>query len=235
VILVSPAFHELALMTPVVLGTILWQCGTGGRARKARAVVLLGLPYLVWGIVLMSVSATYPSYGWTSASVTQVPLRLLRYLGFMVFPVQESQIAATQPAFVSSIAAAAKHIHAAAGAAILALLVLGGVKGERRFRVLVVWLLAALLPVTFVEIPGSWLELRYLYYASIPFCGIAAFVLARTGRMNSRLVRNAVITLVIIVTLGSGYLIRLLENKYDATSRSPENRAKMEEVRQLAD
>ena len=142
------------------------------------------------------------------------PLYVVRYLGFMLLPVQRTGIAPL-PDLVRQFIGVAAYIHVVLGVGGMLVLLALILKGTCVWRALGVWLALWLVPFSLVRMPESWLELRYLYFASIPFCGLLGHGFdvtgprlgARSGWIRHALIAGLVCAAVVIVTL--------LERQYD--------------------
>lgn len=211
---IAPLFHEASLWTvPVVLAAALIYGPRSWRARIRRFAPAV-LVYLVWAAVFRIASNEYPAYriGWEA--LIETPLRLVRYIGFMAFPAQKTAIAPL-PRFIDAISGIASYAQLAVG--VLGVIVLTALvfRGRLSLRMLSLWVVLWLLPFSVVRVPGSWLELRYVYCASIPYCGLLGHgfdVLGRRQGGTSRWLRRLAVAGLVCATV---VLILLLERHYD--------------------
>ncbi len=215
-LLVSMTFHEAALLTPLLLGVVIWLYKRGGH--PGRDTLLVMSASVLWGVVLAVVAGHYASYGRAGAAAIDVPQYLLRYLGFMLVPLQGESVHSAVPGPVEILSGVAGYVQLFVGSIVFALVAALITWGGTTLRVLSAWVLLALLPFCFVALPKHWLELRYVYYASIPACGLIA--LGAEAMWTHRGRRRAVmVALAVAVTVGTAFIVRMLERKYDAMAR----------------
>ncbi len=232
-LLISPLFHGLALFTPVLLLVTIWVYPGERRSRVVSMVPFIVVPPVIWLILLALLSKAYASYGNVPAQLLGSPAYLIRYLGFMLFPVQESQlVAGTGLGFLWPLIRLDPYLHIMIGALILLIILLILLKGKNNLRILAVWLPIAIIPFTFIQMPQSWLELRYIYYASIPLCGLLAHAMIHFGIRQNKALRAAAISILLVACACSVILITLLANKYDEMSKHPQNKARLEAIRE---
>jgi hypothetical protein len=211
---IAPLFHEASLWTvPLILAVVLIY---GPRDWRARA--RCGLPPVLvltgWLAVLGFVSDAYPAYriGWDALG--GAPLYLVRYIGFMVVPLQQTAVAKL-PGFLDPVASFAAHAQVLVGLAgvlVLAALVFKGTAPE---RLLSLWLVLWLVPFSMVRLPGTWLELRYLYCASIPYCGLLGLGFDVAGSRCGTVAKGLRRVVVVGLVLATVVLVLLLERQYD--------------------
>jgi hypothetical protein len=215
---VSMTFHEAALLTPFLLVLVIW-CYKRERHPGRDTLLVMSAPVL-WGIVLVVVAGHYTSYARAGASATDVPQYLLRYLGFMLVPLQGGgSVQSAVPGPAEILRGVAGYLQLFVGSIVFALIAALITWGGRTLRVLSAWVLIALLPFCFVALPKHWLELRYVYYASIPACGLIALGAEAMWTSRDRRRRMVVVALAIAVTVGAASIVRMLERKYDAMAR----------------
>ena len=215
---IAPLFHEASLATaPVLLAMVLIYGPKAWRQRiRLAAPVLLALS--IEAIVLKSVSDAYPTYraGW--GAVSQMPVHLTRYLGFMVLPIQRTGIVQL-PGILRHIVGVASYAHVVLGLVGVIVLTTLAFKGAALWRAMSVWLVLWLSPFTLVGMPEAWLELRYLYFASVPFCGLLGHGFDVLGSQRGgpmKWVRFVIIAGLVCMTV---VLVTLLERQYDQFQR----------------
>jgi hypothetical protein len=209
---VSPLFHETSIVTGIVIASIIMVMPPPNEAHKLKRAIVALLPLALWVLVFSSRSEVYLAHVHIRRAALGVPLHMIRYTGFMTFPLQPTHLAALGSTWVELIRAA-NALHIAVGSMLLATFLWLAFKAGPGLRVLSMWFVCALLPFTLVQVPGTWLELRYLYCASIPFCGFtAAAVVALAAR--GPVLRTISAALLIGVTAESTIMVLLLESAY---------------------
>lgn len=208
----APLFHEAGIIAPILLVPVL---GWRGRRAVGRLAVF-ALPATAWTLCLLVLSHRYPAYREAAPQVWSIPVQLFRYPGFMLFPVQGSQLAA------------APAVQLMLSLAVLACGIRLARHGPRQARILIAWTYVALMPFCLIALPGWWLEMRYLYFAAVPACGLIALLLvalhARSGTAGRRFVMAGGC---ILVGLTLVFEIAL-ERKYDAYARQPGNSGELQ-------
>lgn len=226
--LLAPLLHESGALAPLLVGLVLAAAAPTATAHRSlvRQVAAVGARVSVgWILVLVSLRAQYPAYPGALENVARAPWLLWRYLGFLLFPVQPQQWSG------------APVVHAFLGT----LLVAGAVACFRRVRLqtwrgvalLWIWMFAALLPYGLVPMPGLWLEPRYVYFASLPLCGLLVLGFEHLPRRFALLHRHAWLERAASVALLAGLLLTIaLQMTYAARRQAL---AGVEESRGLAD
>ena len=230
--LLAMLFYEGALLTPILIVFVLAVHPGREAIRKPSRLLLLFMPVILWTLIAMLVSRVHPQYENIMAA-THVPIYFVKYCGFIAVPMQES---ATLPPAFHWLAAAFRHAHGTlltVGVMVLVLVTTAAVKGSWKIRILAVWLFLAILPFTFVKLPSGFLELRYVYYAAIPFCGLAACAFQRLVSGRSRCVEAGAIVVLVGISISTTAVVHLLEQKYDAESRSALNETRLIDLRRL--
>lgn len=229
-LLVGVTIHELTLFTPLLVIVIIFAYPGRAYSRIVKIAPLLS-PWLMW-LVFLSRSNTVDDV--LTDGVPRAASHLLLYFGFLLVPIQESVIAGNST-FLASIAGAATPIRLSAGLLLVTALVLAFVRAgsetRRPIRIMVMWLAIAIFPFCFVELQKGYLELRYLYYASIPYCGLVGCALSHLLHANRLRVKVPAATILLLVSLATATLATKLERKYDAHSRSAANVERLQQLR----
>ena len=222
--LAAPAFHEIGLIAPVLTAALV--CTYGGwsdrshcRGRVVLPLVPAVLALSVWASVFYFISSEYEAYRVACHTIVQAPLLLFRHLGFMLLPVKPSPAIDGQPGPIQWLLSISGPLHAAIAVAIVAVSLYLLFRGKRAARFLVVWFYIALAPFCLVDIPVSWLELRYIYCASMPLCALIAIVLVEGLYARGGWRRWAAISLTILAAAMTIYVTVTLEMKYGAPAR----------------
>jgi hypothetical protein len=206
-------FHEGAIITPVVALLAVLACRHSGRFRGLGRVTLLLLPVPLSFVIYRSIFPAYPAYGLDAAFLSQVPVYLIRYSGFAVVPLQKTGIIVA-PSILQRLIGFAPQLHYIAGVLLLAVFGYLAAFSRKRVWILSVWFPAAILPFTLIVLPEGWLQLRYLYHASIPLCGLAAAGFHRLSSSRGMVSRTIAIVLLLLAVLSTSALVLLLERHY---------------------
>lgn len=206
-------FHEGAIVTPAVAALVVLACRHSGRFRGLGRTALLLLPVPLFFIMSRILSMAYPAYGLDAAFLRQVPGYLVRYAGFAVVPLQRTGIIATPP-ILQRLIDFAPQLHLIAGVLLLAAFGYLAAFSRKRVWILSVWFPAAILPFTLIALPEGWLQLRYLYHASIPLCGLAAAGFHRLASGRGMVSRSFAMVFLLLAVLCTATLILLLERHY---------------------
>jgi len=99
---------------------------------------------------------------------------MFRYLNLMFFPMQQSPILKTAPAWVVWVYNGRMVIRVMLTLSILSYSFFGFVFGSRAIRFFIAWTYISLLPFTGHNTSGGWLNLSHLYLTSLGFCVILA-------------------------------------------------------------
>lgn len=212
----AAAFHEAGLVTPFLL-LVAVRLG-GYRSAGRRAALWILSPVVVWGGVVAMAAGHFAAYRSVGAALLDVPQYLLRYLGFAVFPLQGSQTGSALPDALQVVGRVAGYLQLFFGSVVLVLVAAVLVWGGRCLRILSAWVVLATLPFCFIALPKHWLELRYVYYASIPVCGLIAAGMHASWDGRRRGWRVVVVVVAAVLTVSTSYLVRRLEQKYDRMS-----------------
>lgn len=218
----APLFHEAALATPLLVTTLCSLRFRLGPRVLLRQTGLAWLFPLIWLGVLAALSREYGDYETPWTGFPQAAWLVFRYLGFMFFPLQATQLA---PAF---------WIQIGLSVTVLVTLVWASWRGMTIARALAVWLLLTLFPFGFVGLPGRWLEMRYLYHAAIPGCALIAVIFTYIARRSNRSRRVFLWGALTTVVLGTIAFELVLEHKYDRYADSVLNREELEKLRGIA-
>jgi len=206
-------FHESAIVTPAVAAIAVLAGRSRGDPTGRGSIALLLLPVLPLLLMNLILSSTRPVYQPGAERLLHVPVYLVRYAGFSIVPLQKTGMVPVSPLLIR-LFGAAPVLHLAAGSALLAAMGFLAVFRRKGLRTLGIWFPLAVLPFTLIAMPEGWLQLRYLYLASIPLCGLAAAGLygLADGRGNpARILSNVA---VVIITLCTSALVLLLERHY---------------------
>jgi hypothetical protein len=229
-LLVNPLFHEASLFTPLFLAIVVWLNRTPRSVNSWSRMALVFSPTVVWLLAVIFLARTHTAYEKIPDTLFEAPQVFLRYLGFMLFPVQSSDVAMSLPRPVSALVGVAEYVQLFAGTLVAVALAIALLRGRRPIQILTVWLIVAVVPASFVEIPERWLELRYLYYAAIPFCALLSYVFMEMFRRGQRW-RAAGVAVFIATTVATSALLMLLERRYDEQSRLRANTERVEALR----
>ena len=206
--------HEAALVYPVLL--MPWTRGLRGR-------LLLFVPAAAWLATLALRADSHPAYLESLPRLLAAPVYWFRYPGFMLLPIQPSQLAIALPLQITL-----------ATAILLASLVAWDRAGTP-IRFLILWLYASLLPFCLVELPGWFLEMRYLYAASMPFCALTVTSLSAFAP-RARTMRRRLAMAALAVQLTACIAMQVwFEQRYDEIARSGRNARRFEEMRATSD
>jgi hypothetical protein len=99
---------------------------------------------------------------------------IFRYLCLMFFPMQQSPILETAPAWIVWVYHARVVIRVLLTLAIISYSFFGFVFGSRAIRFFIAWTYITLLPFTGHTSSGAWLNLSHLYLTSLGFCVVLA-------------------------------------------------------------
>jgi hypothetical protein len=220
----APAFHESGILASVLAATAL---AFFTRRNVSLMAMVLG-PALAWGIVWVSLLPSFASYNAAPSGMFRAMGYAVRYLGFMLVPLQQAT-AGSDATLIGSIAGSAALVQTIVGSIIMMLLAVIFWRGRAMERFLVVWLLLSLAPFCFVELPDGWLELRYVYAAAPPFLLLAAITIQRWAKKSLY-----VIIPVTLVVAGSGFIVHTLEKQYDLESKSERNTSRLDSLKQTA-
>ncbi len=206
-------FHESAIVTPVVAAVAVMAVRRSAGFNAGRRAVLIMLPVLLFLIMYLFLSGSYPVYGPDQERLFQAPAYLLRYAGFALFTVQRTTIVSLSP-ILNQLIELAPMLQIISGVLLMAVLGYIAFTGERGPRILSIWFPIAILPFTCIVLPEGWLQLRYLYYASIPLCGLAAAGYYRLTVGRGTMTKIFSSAVVIIIIIGTSALVLLLERHY---------------------
>jgi hypothetical protein len=230
-LLAGPLFHEISLTTPVLLLALVYFYRGFRMARSRSTLLPILVPPAVWAVILIVMAGLNQTHQ-TLVLDASVADRLFRYTGFMLFPLQRPLYAGEMNLeLLTAFFAVARPLQylLALGLLLMSLRLLA--RGSSGVRFLVVWMYVAVVPFAFVVMHGAWLELRYVYYAAVPLCALAARGAAHLYAQNRKLPRYAVVTVLVVACVGSALLIRVLERKYDHLSKSQRNITTLDEMR----
>lgn len=221
-LLVGPTIHEFTLFTPLFVIMIICAYPIRASKRILRILPLL-IPWLMW---LAFLSRPNTLHQLITDGILRAGPYLLLYFGFFLAPIQESALV-NHSSFLGMVAGAATRIRFEAGLLLLITLAVvfwkAGSKTRNPLRITIGWLFIAILPFCFVRLPEGYLELRHLYYASIPYCGLAGCALSHCFKSEKLRVKIVATVLLLFISIAAGALAGKLERKYDAESRSVAN------------
>ena len=206
-------FHEGAIVAPfVALLAVLFNTDSRRAPRRARVALLL-IPVPLFLIIYRLFSSAYPEYGLHISLFYQVPGYLIRYAGFTVFPLQNTSIVNASPA-LQRLLDMAPQLHWMFGTLLLAAMGYLAVRPGKDVRTLSAWFPVAILPFTLIALPEDWLQLRYMYFASIPVCGLAAAGLHRLVSSRSVALKTIAAGFLALAVICTTILVLLLERHY---------------------
>ena len=206
-------FHESAIVTPVIAAIAVMASRRPARSTVGMRGVLLMLPVPLFLTLFLFLSGSNPVYGPDKERLFQVPIYLLRYAGFALFTIQRTGIVSISP-MLHRLIELAPMLQLVTGVLFMAVLGYIAFTREKGPRILSIWVPLAILPFTCIALPEGWLQLRYLYFASIPLCGLAAAGYYRLNSGRGTLVRIFSSAVVILIILGTSVLVLLLERHY---------------------
>ena len=212
---VSPAFHEVGILAPVLIILFGHPSGPAGtpnldRRRLMLWYALLVFPAAVWASVRIALADSYAGYGTDMATPAGFFFNLIKYPGFMLVPLQPSTALADAPSVLEILAQYSGALHGVIGLGVFIACVRAVVRGNIQVKVLCAWLYLALFPYCLVALPEGWLELRYTYFAAIPLCALIAITVTR------RLPKRIAIAIVILFVIQAALVQTVLERKYDS-------------------
>jgi len=231
----APAFHEIGLIAPVLTVALLFTYGGRSDRRHNRDLVVLPLvpaafSFAVWALIYYVLSDTYETYRHACQEVVHAPLLLFRHLGFMLLPIKPSSLIDGQPGPVQWLFSISGPLHAAIAVVILTVSLYLLIRGNRTARFLVIWFYVALTPFCLVDMPESWLELRYIYCAAMPACALIAIVLVEELFARGGWRRWAMIAITTLAAVMTIYVTVILEMKYDDQARDDLNMRRLQEL-----
>ena len=147
------------------------------------------------------------------------------YLVLMVFPLHQSQLLSTAPAWVRGVYALAPYIRVVVGLSLLSYSLFGFIFGNRTIRFYIAWMYVMVVPFSVFRYPSDWLNLRFLYLVSLAFC-----VLLTTGTLYAfkllsqhRLRRCVPFLIPAFYVALSVALVIQLDHKNEIAARDPTN------------
>lgn len=216
---VAPAFHESALMAPFIALALCWGAYGRGAVVVKRSRLWWTASAALWLVVIAAMASTHGSITHAGHALAAAPVRIVRYTGLMALPIQNSDLLAR---FSPLLSTAAPVIQFLLGAAVI-FAAWTAARRRRGAGALLAWILLALAPFSLIGVASHWLELRYVYLASMGFAALVArFLDARRTA-----VRYPLIAVVLLMTLS---VTALLERKYAAAANSDANRARLEQL-----
>ncbi len=99
---------------------------------------------------------------------------IFRYLNLIVFPLQESSMLSSSHPLIQLIYDWRVVVRSLVALGVISFSFFGLVFGGRSVRFFIAWTYITVLPFTVIATTGSWLNIQYLYMASIGFCVILA-------------------------------------------------------------
>ena len=111
---------------------------------------------------------------------------IFRYLNLMFFPMQQSPILESAPAWMVWIFHSRVVIRVFLTLSIISYSFFGFVFGSRAIRFFIAWTYITLLPFTSHTTSGSWLDLSHLYLTSLGFCVVLAAGATGTSTLIKR-------------------------------------------------
>jgi hypothetical protein len=216
-VFLAPSLHESALIAPAVALILCWkEYGWSAFARKRRLLWVGGA--VVWSLVLVAASPIHGTVLEAPGALLGGPVRMVRYVGLMALPLQDSPLLSR---INPTLSRAAPVIQLFLGTGILATAAVAARRRGRTIWSLLAWMLVALAPFCLIGMAWHWLELRYVYFASSGFATLVA--LSLDGRRAVGRFAALIVTIAITVPV-----TRVLERKYDAAANNEENRSRME-------
>ncbi|HET6350240.1 MAG TPA: hypothetical protein VFH88_14270 [Candidatus Krumholzibacteria bacterium] len=206
-------FHEAAVAVCVVAAFVIL-AGVDGRSRWKSVIPFL---VLLGGFLVLWLSdrrqGGYTAVGLREA-VINAPVHLVLYLGFILLPVQSTALlkGGRTDYMLVHVAPVAR---AVLGLAMLVTLLYVVLRHRGAVQLLAFWVLAAILPFTTLQPPTHHLELRYLYPAAVPFCGLMGMVVVGLWDRERRAPRLVAGTIVLLAIIGTVILQLILESHYD--------------------
>jgi hypothetical protein len=204
-------FHETAVATPLIAALAAMETGRGKPGTRLRAAALL-IPVPLLAVKCLIMARYYTAHLPEPDSWLHAPAYLLRYAGFALIPFQKTVIF-DLPTSLRGMALAMPAVQAAAGTAIFLIMVYLAVRRKGTLRVLCLWFPLAIAQFTLVRLPEGWLQLRYLYFAAIPLCGLAGCGFTALYRGGAKR-RAAAVALLAAATVCTAALVLILESHY---------------------
>ena len=219
-------------MAIVMVAGLMWphRRSLGSVVRKVSVLVLVLGGYL--GVQMLN-GTGFAYVLHDPKSWVEMPMRSLRLATLMMLPVlQDSPLLAHGGSLVVRSVALLEQVRPVLGILLLGLCVLWFLRGSGAVRWLLASYLAFLLPFGLIELPGTWLDIRYAYLPSTCFCGLLAYGFRALWLRNRWELKTLLALVLLAVTFADVTLVRRLEAKYDDFGRSPESQTRM---RQLQD
>ena len=208
-------FHDSAVVASVVAAMAVLVCSRPINARDRFRIAFLLLPIPIILVLYNFLSAYYPACGMQAISFSQVPGYLLRYAGFAIIPIQKTGIVEL-PDILRKTIGLLPQFQMIVGALLLLAMGYLAIKHKWGIRMFSIWFPLAILPFTLVILPAGWLQLRYLYFASIPLCSLTAVGFFRLMSARGTGCRLIAMVLMSVIVLCTSVLVLLLETHYAA-------------------
>ncbi len=150
-----------------------------------RGRVLLSADLIILTLVAVGFYYSQAAWGYNAPTVLRAEIankhysllslkNIFRYLNLMFFPLQESPILKTAPAWLVFVFHARTVIRVLLTLSIISFSFFGFVFGSKAIRFFIAWTFITLLPFTSHTNTGQWLNLSHLYLTSLGFCIILA-------------------------------------------------------------
>ncbi|MFQ5600388.1 MAG: hypothetical protein ACE5G2_07530 [Candidatus Krumholzibacteriia bacterium] len=225
---------ESGLMALLMVGGLMWpqRRSLSSVTRKLAVLVVISVAYLGLQIVHgTGVARVLDPSIWL-----RLPLRAVSLAAFMTLPVQgDSTLVHGAGPLLSRFLILIDQTRPLLGLVLLAAGIFWFVRGPGAVRWLLASFLGFLLPSGLIQLPGTWLDIRYAYLPATCFCGLAAYGL-RALWLRWGAGRRVVLALALFACLYADLaLVRRLESKYDGFGKSAESQTRLQELESSLD
>jgi hypothetical protein len=231
---IVPALFALALACKetgitglVVIPCLLWLRGAGRRHTLLVLALLAGLTTIYLSIQFATQSGitrvAFDSNRWLI-----LPLRALRLAAFMITPLQESAILGDGPSAVARVAAVLAQMRTVLGVLLAGVVCVLFVRGSSAVRWLCIALAVFLVPYGFIDLPGSWIDIRYAYLPATCFCALIADGFVALWGRSGRIARVALVALAAVAIVADLVVVRRVEAQWHVMSHSAESAGRMQ-------
>jgi hypothetical protein len=215
----TTSFSLLGLMLAF---NLFYREATGRRVLDRNFVMFAGFALAVLGIKLI-VQGEIPGASDIDLNLLSLARNYPAYLVRMVFPIHDSTLVSQAGPVVRFIYEFATAIRAIIFLCILSYSVFGFLFGNRVIRFFIAWTYIVVTPFCFFRFPADWLDIRFLYLASVSFQMIVASGTVLAARLlYQRPWRRRLPYLIPIVFVAISYFVVLqLDHNYERKAASP--------------
>ncbi len=159
---------------------------------------------------------------------------IFRYLNLMVFPLQTSDLLQSANAVVKFLYDWRVVIRSLVSLTIVSFSFFGFVFGSRPLRFFLAWTYLTILPFALISPPTEWLNIQYLYTASVGFCVVLAAGVTGCMRLLDRHPRKRWVPVLLpaLLVAVSLHVNHRLHHRNVQGAHSPRMRALLEELRE---